>query len=121
MHYSGLQGMINLNNEMERVFGVDLDGDGKVRQQPQPKSSSGYQFPSCVDTPRGGVPYRSEPARAWSASWSKGRAVRPTSSLAAQRLIFGQHPNRPKRCGSPPPEGLVKGRTQAVIHHETRL
>ena len=124
MHYSGLQRLVNINNEMERVFGVDLDGDGKVgahlRQQPQRKSSSGYQFPPCVDTSRrGGVAYRSEPARAWSASWSRGRAVRPTSSLAAQRLIVGQHPNRPKPRGSHP--GRTGERPHSVIYHETNL
>jgi hypothetical protein len=120
MHYSGLQRLVNIDNEMERVFGVDLDGDGKVgaHLRQQPKSSSGYQFPPCVDTSRrGGVAYRSEPARAWSASWSRGRAVRPTSSLAAQRLIVGQHPNRPKPCGNPPPGE----RPHSVIHHETNL
>ena len=43
----------DVNSVIERVFGVDLDGDGQVRQQPLRECRSWYYFSPCVDTRRG--------------------------------------------------------------------
>jgi hypothetical protein len=56
----------DVNSVIERVFGVDLDGDGQVRQQPMRKCRSWHYFCSCVDKLRGGVACRPEKAQSWS-------------------------------------------------------
>ncbi len=54
----------DVNDALERVTGMDHDGDGMVRQQPLRECRSWHYVFPCVDMRRGWVVCRSEGARA---------------------------------------------------------